>query len=134
MPLRGPDGAALGGLALFVDIDVEVPVQPPSQASPADDRLLVETVEHEMRTPLTCVIGHLELLADLASELRGDARWSWEALVRGATRLQAAVDNLTQPSRSACREPEAQKGATQPAPLASFGESTRNQRSSGRSR
>lgn len=116
VPLRGPGGKVLGGLALFVDVTTQPALQPGLE----DERLLVQTVDHEVRTPLTCIIGHLELLADLAADLRGDARWSWEALVRGAARLQAAVDKLTaQSSCPASRdEPPTGPDSTHPAPLA----------------
>lgn len=62
---------------------------------------LLQTIDHELRTPLTALLGHLELLADRGAQLHGDARWSWEALVRGATRLEAAVDAIAAQAASA---------------------------------
>jgi nitrogen fixation/metabolism regulation signal transduction histidine kinase len=105
VPLAGPDGQTLGAVALVAE------AVPPVTLVPEDDQLDqvdVERVDHEIRTPLTCSIGHLELLTEWATDLPTEACWSWNALVRGAARLQSAVEALTarrpapsSPSRSA---------------------------------
>jgi signal transduction histidine kinase len=54
---------------------------------------LITTISHELKTPLTTIIGHAELLADLHEHR------SVEAIVRNAERLNRLVQNLLDYSR-----------------------------------
>ena len=53
---------------------------------------LVNTVAHELRNPLSSVVGNLELLED--EELSEHGRRSLESAHRGARRLEAVIDDL----------------------------------------
>jgi signal transduction histidine kinase len=54
---------------------------------------LITTISHELKTPLTTIIGHAELLGDLHEHR------SVEAIVRNAERLNRLVQNLLDYSR-----------------------------------
>ncbi|MEI5674697.1 MULTISPECIES: sensor histidine kinase [unclassified Nocardioides] len=54
---------------------------------------LIATVSHELKNPLTSVLGHLEIL-ESADEIPGPARRSIVAMHRGARRLGRVVDDL----------------------------------------
>lgn len=54
---------------------------------------LIATVSHELKSPLTAIIGHLELLDGLASP-GGPTHTSLAAVERGALRLERVVDDL----------------------------------------
>lgn len=53
---------------------------------------MVNTVAHELRSPLTSVVGHLELLED--EQLSDDGQRSIETAIRGARRLEGVIDDL----------------------------------------
>jgi signal transduction histidine kinase len=59
-------------------------------------RRLVEAVDHQVRTPLTTLLGHVELLADLGPELPPALARSLPALRRAGHRLRDAVVWLTE--------------------------------------
>jgi hypothetical protein len=61
---------------------------------------MINTVAHELRSPLTSVVGHLELLED--EQLSNDGQRSIEAAIRGTRRLEGVIDDLPdagQPAR-----------------------------------
>lgn len=53
---------------------------------------LVSTVAHELRNPLTSVVGNLELLED--ESLSDHGRRSVESAIRGAVRIERVIDDL----------------------------------------
>jgi two-component system phosphate regulon sensor histidine kinase PhoR len=53
---------------------------------------LVNTVAHELRNPLTSVVGNLELIED--EDLSDHGRHSVESAVRGARRIEGVIDDL----------------------------------------
>lgn len=53
---------------------------------------LIETLSHEMRTPLTVISGNLEMLSEVP--LDEEATRFREAITRGASRMQHVVDDL----------------------------------------
>ena len=53
---------------------------------------LVNTVAHELRNPLTSVVGNLELIED--EDLTAHGRHSVESAVRGARRIEGVIDDL----------------------------------------
>lgn len=54
---------------------------------------LIATVSHELKNPLTAIVGHLEIL-ESAPEVSERTRRSLSAIERGAERLQRVVDDL----------------------------------------
>jgi len=54
---------------------------------------LIATVSHELKNPLTAIVGHLEIL-ESAPEVSDRTRRSLSAIERGARRLQRVVDDL----------------------------------------
>ncbi|MCW2766707.1 MAG: ATP-binding region, ATPase domain protein [Nocardioides sp.] len=54
---------------------------------------LIATVSHELKNPLTAIVGHLELL-ESAGEVSDKTRTSLAAMERGAQRLERVVDDL----------------------------------------
>jgi signal transduction histidine kinase len=54
---------------------------------------LIATVAHELKNPLTSILGHLEML-EAVSDLSGLTRSSLAAIGRGSLRLQRVIDDL----------------------------------------
>lgn len=54
---------------------------------------LIATISHELKSPLTAIVGHLEML-ESAPEVGPRTRTSLAAIERGAQRLQRVVDDL----------------------------------------
>jgi PAS domain S-box-containing protein len=57
---------------------------------------VVETINHEFRTPLAALLGHLELIRDRAAELPDDVAQSFDAIERAGWRLRDLVDAATE--------------------------------------
>lgn len=55
---------------------------------------LIATISHELKTPLTAILGHAELIADRHPDMR-----SIDAIIRNAQRLGLLVSNLLHYSR-----------------------------------
>ena len=79
---------------------------------------LIATISHELKTPLTSIIGHIELLEDLDTGIG-----SVEAISRNADRLNRLVQNLLNYSqiqdkretvRLPCRPVQARRGEPRP--------------------
>lgn len=87
-PLRDPDGRILGGIAIFDDITAERAVL--REQTALRDRL-VETVNHQLRTPLTSLLGHAELLEDLLPDLPDWAVRSLNSVIASGRRLNDLV-------------------------------------------
>jgi signal transduction histidine kinase len=56
--------------------------------------LVISTTAHEMRTPLTVMRAHCDMLADRADELDADTQASLAAIGTAVTRLQETSDRL----------------------------------------
>jgi signal transduction histidine kinase len=57
---------------------------------------VVETINHEFRTPLAALIGHLELIRDRADDLPEELATSLDAIERAGWRLRDLVDAATE--------------------------------------
>jgi signal transduction histidine kinase len=85
-PIVGPDGERQGAWAVMTDVTALV-----AAARGELNRSLAETVNHNLRTPLTTMLGHAELLSDHEQDLSPDAAFSLEALMRAGRRLEDVV-------------------------------------------
>ena len=85
-PIVGPDGERQGAWAIMTDVTSLV-----AAARGELNRSLAETVNHNLRTPLTTMLGHVELLIDQQLNLPPEASRSLEALWRAGQRLAEVV-------------------------------------------
>jgi signal transduction histidine kinase len=90
-PIVGPDGEPQGAWAVMTDVTSLV-----AAARGELSRSLAETVNHDLRTPLTTILCHLELLIDEQGDLPPGAARSLEALWRAAQRLNEVVASISQ--------------------------------------
>ena len=87
-PIRDEDATNRGAVLLVQDVTLETA----SRGEQEELRYrLVDTVNHEFRTPLTKLIGHMEILADLSEELPAHARWSVSVAQKAAAELSDLV-------------------------------------------
>lgn len=85
-PIVGPQGERQGAWAIMTDVTTLV-----AAARGELSRSLAETVNHNLRTPLTTVLGHAELLLDQHDDLPPQAVSSVEKLWRAGQRLNDVV-------------------------------------------
>lgn len=84
----------LAGAVVFV-ADVTAEVEQRLRLESLRD-LLVETVNHELRTPVAVVKGHAEFLDDLRECLPVEANTHVDGLGRGVVRLEAVLATIRQ--------------------------------------
>jgi signal transduction histidine kinase len=89
--LYDAEGVMAGAVVFVADVTAEVEKR---HALDALRERLVETVNHELRTPVCTVKGHVELLDGARDRLTPEARWSVDALARGMSRLERALDMI----------------------------------------
>jgi signal transduction histidine kinase len=85
-PVLGLNGERQGAWAVMTDVSSLV-----AAARGELNRSLAETVNHNLRTPLTTMLGHAELLIDQQEDLPPDAAHSVDALWRASQRLNDVV-------------------------------------------
>ena len=85
-PMVGIDGEAHGAWAVMTDVTTLV-----AAARGELNRSLAETVNHHLRTPLTTMLGHAELLVDQRDDLPPEAARSVDTLWRAGQRLNEVV-------------------------------------------
>jgi PAS domain S-box-containing protein len=95
VPLRDDDGQDNGAIALVQDVTVETEA---AKRARALQRRLVETINHEFRTPLAALLGHVELIHD-HRDRRDDldpelADWL-DAIERAGWRLRDLVQEVS---------------------------------------
>ncbi len=95
VPLRDDGGCDSGAIALVQDVTAETEAAKRAQLL---QRRLVETINHEFRTPLAALLGHVELIHDhrdrrddLDPELAG---WL-DAIERAGWRLRDLVEEVS---------------------------------------
>ena len=84
---------------------------------PADHAQLVDLINHELRTPLAVLVGHMELFQDLALNLPEAAEHSLAAIARAGERLltvAATFSQLVDLERAASECPCAASGGSFP--------------------
>ena len=85
-PMVGLDGERQGAWAVMTDVTRLV-----AAARGELNKSLAETVNHNLRTPLTTILGHAELLRDLQEDFSPEATASVEAVWRAGLRLNEVV-------------------------------------------
>ena len=85
-PMVGLDGERQGAWAVMTDVTSLV-----AAARGELNRSLAETVNHNLRTPLTTMLGHAELLMDQHDDFPPEAAHSLDALWRAGQRLNEVV-------------------------------------------
>ena len=89
--LQHDDGTVAGAVVFVADATEEITRH--RKLDSLRDRL-VETVNHELRTPVAVVKGHLELLHDEHAACSPTAQWSLEAITRGLARLEEVLNSI----------------------------------------
>lgn len=96
VPLRDEAGTDCGAVALVQDITAEVEANARTEAM---RRRLVATINHEFRTPLAALLGHVELIHDHRDKLEEQdpdlARWL-AAIERSGWKLRDLVREVAE--------------------------------------
>jgi signal transduction histidine kinase len=94
-PLADDDGDLQGAVLLVQDVTRE---QEAEHDKAEVQARIVETINHEFRTPLAALIGHLELIRDCGdrSDLSEELATSLDAIERAGWRLRDLVDAATE--------------------------------------
>jgi len=90
-PIVGPHGEPQGAWAVMTDVTSLV-----AAARGELSRTLAETVNHNLRTPLTTMLCHAELLLDHQDDLPAEATRSLDAVWRASQRLHDVVTSISQ--------------------------------------
>ncbi len=88
VPLRDEAGTDNGAIALVQDVTAEVQA---AQRAEALRRRLVETINHEFRTPLAALLGHVELIHDHHGDLDPELTAWLAAIERSGWKLRDLV-------------------------------------------
>jgi signal transduction histidine kinase len=88
-PLEDDCGEPMGAVVLVQNVTRER--ESDLEREEVQNRV-VETINHEFRTPLAALIGHLELLRDREEPLPDDLAHSLDAIERAGWRLRDLVD------------------------------------------
>ena len=96
VPLRDDKGSDVGAIALVQDVTAETDAALRAEAM---RKRLVETINHEFRTPLAALLGHVELIHD-HRDRRDDldpelADWL-DAIERSGWRLRDLLDEVAE--------------------------------------
>lgn len=84
-------GRSAGAVVFVADVTASVKE---SQRLDALREQIVETVNHELRTPAAVIKGHLELLGEVDVDLPPAARFHLEPLQRAAARLEEVLNTI----------------------------------------
>ena len=87
-PLREDDDTVCGAVVLIQNVTMETAARAEQEEL---RHRLVDTVNHEFRTPLTKLVGHMEILTDLAEQLPAPARHSVSVAHQAATELRDLI-------------------------------------------
>ena len=92
-PIRTPDGQQIGAVAAFTDITPLHDLQ--------EQQLFLHLVSHDLRSPLSVIYGHAQLLDERISELGADAMVteSLQIVQKGVKRITKMVEELTEMAR-----------------------------------
>jgi nitrogen fixation/metabolism regulation signal transduction histidine kinase len=90
-PIAGPNGERQGAWAVMTDVTSLV-----AAARGELSRTLAETVNHNLRTPLTTILCHAELLLDHQADFPPEATRSLQAVWRAGQRLNDVVTSISE--------------------------------------
>ncbi|MHB0936051.1 MAG: sensor histidine kinase [Armatimonadota bacterium] len=92
-PIRTSDGEQLGAVTTFMDVTRLHEMQEQMQT-------FVHMVSHDLRTPLSVINGHANLLAETMQASEDQlVRMSTEAIERGVKRMDGMIDDLVDAAR-----------------------------------
>jgi signal transduction histidine kinase len=93
-PIRTPEGENLGVVATFADVSAVHELQ-----QQRDD--LVRALSHDLRSPLTAILGHAQMLHQAAQAAGVDVRLQRHsaAIVTGAKRMEDMISQLVEMNR-----------------------------------
>jgi signal transduction histidine kinase len=91
-PLIGPDGRPNGAIVLVQDITGERAAQ--ERQSELRERLL-DTVNHQLRTPVTNLLGYAEMLDDLRDGITPEAQRAVDAVLGAARSLGTLLETVS---------------------------------------
>jgi PAS domain S-box-containing protein len=89
-PIRTGDGHLLGAVSTLTDITALHDLQ-------QERELMLHTISHDLRTPLTVVLGHAELLGVSCQEEQSQAHV--EAILQGGERMNTMIEDLVEAAR-----------------------------------
>jgi signal transduction histidine kinase len=89
-PIRSPEGKILGAVSTVTDVTALHDLQ-------QENEIYVHTISHDLRTPLTVVMGHAELLETACPS--EDSQVHVEAILKGAERMETMIENLVEAAR-----------------------------------
>jgi len=92
-PLEDEAGESQGAIVLVQDVTLERDLE---REKDLVQLRVVETINHEFRTPLAALLGHLELIRDHADELPDEVEQSFDAIERAGWRLRDLVNAATE--------------------------------------
>lgn len=93
-PLRTPEGVLFGAVAIYTDITALHQLQEEHEA-------YVHTVSHDLRAPLTIILGQAQLLQRMLviTGLTGPERRSAEVIITSGRRMNAMIQDLVDSAR-----------------------------------
>lgn len=93
-PIHDADGGTIGAVAVFTDVTALYELQ-------QEHELFVHLATHDLRTPLTVIHGHVELLQEAlkARNLDGELRNSLDAVIRNERRMTVMLQDLVDMAR-----------------------------------
>jgi len=93
-PIRMPDGRIIGVVSTFSDITRMHELQ-------EQQRLLLHTISHDLRSPLTVILGHAELLKEIMDEegITGAMPFSTGSIRTAAQRMNTMIEELVASAR-----------------------------------
>jgi PAS domain S-box-containing protein len=101
-----PNGELRGGFGTCQDITVRKQAEEELRKANALKDDFIGMVSHEMRTPLTAIIGGASLLLGPASLKAGESRELIEEIRAGSQRLSTIIENMLWLARADARKPE----------------------------
>jgi signal transduction histidine kinase len=89
-PIRADGGKIIGAVSTMTDVTSLHEMQ-------KEREMYVHTISHDLRIPLTVVLGHAELLGTTCRD--ADSGDHVEAILKGAERMQTMLDDLVDAAR-----------------------------------